>query len=331
MLLAGLLFGHAYSARILACSSPHSALQKITGLDEVFRIALGPDAAFAMVSLRAEARLARVDLGERADVDVSDPLPGPTEELVRAGDRFYGTSLTSADEETDPGVEEPKNLLLTLDGEGTLVDTHSIPGMCWINCMHWSEPERRLYLGCEERAGLYRYDPASREVVDSQFDPALGDVQKIAFDPDADRFFTVSLWKKPTLTEVRRSDLEVLRQARIGGMHYDLAYDSGAQRLFATAYYASRVRVVEADSMELRSTLSTGLGTRAVAVHEGLRLLLASSIYDGILRVWNIDDERLLVALPVGGYVKHIVVDEAREHAYFSSRCGLYRLDLGAL
>ena len=164
--------------------------------------------------------------------------------------------------------------------------------------------------------------------MDGVLHPDVGDVQDIAFDPRARRLFTVSLWKTPYLTEVDQRTLARKRKVSIGGSHYDVVYDPGSDRVFASAWYGSRVRMVDAKTLQLQGRIPTGLGARALAVAKRQGLLLASSIYDGKLRICNAASGEVREALQVGGHVKDIAVDEARGVAYFWSQCGLYRLDL---
>lgn len=352
-ILAGLLLGHTYSARVLACPGPEvEGLELLARPGETFRIARADDAL--VLSLRQERRLARVALdgGELTGV-MAGPLAPPSslsrgapgelhghpEELVAAPevDAFFA-SIVPADPRAwapDGSSDSVHNLVATLDGRGEqIIDAFAIPGLCWINTLHWAGPERFLYIGCEEVPGLHRYDPAGAGLLDGNEAPALGDVQDIAFGRGvlADRLFTISLWRSRFLSVLDRATLEITAQVEIGGTHYHLAYDPATQRLFSSGYYAGRVRVVDAEAGRRLASLPGGFGTREVAVHEGRRLLLASSTYDGLLRAWSLDGAPKLVdAIPVGGHVKDIRVDEEGDRAWLWSQCGLYELDLATV
>jgi len=358
--LALLLVGHTYAARVFRCPNPADSpyLTRIASLSEVFRVTLFAQRQRLAISARSSRRLGWVPLDivpaevrytaagpARLHHANAEPtrLAGVPEDFVHAPklQRFY-VSLTAhaegpdalpmerATSQTDLGrTEEINNLLLTISGDASKVtEVVGIPGMCWLNCVRWSDPERLLYLGCEDRPGLFRYDPARRLVMDGVLHPDVGDVQDIAFDPRARRLFTVSLWKTPYLTEVDQRTLARKRKVSIGGSHYDVVYDPGSDRVFASAWYGSRVRMVDAKTLQLQGRIPTGLGARALAVAKRQGLLLASSIYDGKLRICNAASGEVREALQVGGHVKDIAVDEARGVAYFWSQCGLYRLDL---
>jgi len=355
--LAGVLFGHTYSARVLRCPSPDDdRVRLLAAPGEVFRVAHGPGDTL-LLSQRTDRAFGRLHLGSGQGIvpAVAGPLGHPgdgpeeggrelfghPEELVFAHshDRFYG-SVVPADAErwrplTAPGAI--RNLVAVISGDGrTVLDAFGLPGLCWINTLHWSEDDGVLYAGCEERPGLHRVDPDGQRLVDGTSERRLADVQDLAFGQGelADRLFTISLWRSRYLSELDRSDLALRRRARIGGMSYHLAYDPQTSLLFASGWYAGRVRVVDAASMELIGALPAGFGVREVAVHRELRLLLASGTYDGALRAWRLRDDGLpepLARVPVGGHVKDIRVDQGSERAWFWSQCGLYELDLARL
>ena len=359
--LALLLIGHTYAARVFRCPTPADTphLTRIASLSEVFRVTLFGQRQRLALSARSARRLAWVPV-RPGPPGVSYAAAGPAraphtqpgspelngvpEDFVHAPelDRFYvsltahagdkAMAMETATSQIDLGrTGEINNLLLTVAGDASRVtEVVGIPGMCWLNCVRWSAAERLLYLGCEDRPGLFRYDPTRKLVLDGVIHPDLGDVQDIAFDPGSGRLFTVSLWKTPYLTEVDQRTLMSRRRVAIGGSHYDVAYDPGSEQVFASAWYGSRVRVVDAKSMKVVGHIPTGLGARALKVAVAQGLLLASSIYDGKLRICDAASGQVRASLQVGGHVKDIAVDEQRGVAYFWSQCGLYRLDLAA-
>lgn len=358
-LLAVLLFGHTYAGRVLRCdrTTDIPGLTRIAAPPEVFRVALARDGTLAAVSLRTSARLARIPVqpdigilrtthpGPAALADAGDGeehrLDGVVEELVYAPslDRFYAT-LSPDDPDgldVDLGVEyagarsdEITNVLLTISGDGAeVVEAVGVPGLCWINTLRWSDPDGLLYIGCEDRSGVHRYDPVTRSFAGGNEDRAIGDVQKIAIDDAGDRLFTVSLWRRPTLTELDRASLAPSRQVVIGGSHYDVVHDPATDQIFASAFYGSRVRIIDASTFEPTGSSPAGFGTRSLAITDDW--LLVSSVYDGLLRICDTSTGDVAHALPIGGHVKDIAIDHRRGLAYFWSQCGLFRLDLEAL
>ena len=358
-LLAVLCLGHAYAARIFRCPDLRETpyLTRIASLPEVFRVTLFAQNTKLAVSIRAQRRLGWVRVHPPGGV-VQITAPGPAnlerrperprhlagvpEDFVHAPalDRFY-VSLTAHDMRlvrADTSVRyrghlsrghEINNMIATVSGDASRVlDVMGVPGLCWLNCMRFNDAERLLYLGCEDRPGLFRYDPRGRIFKDGTIHPSIGDVQDIAFDVRAKRLYTVSLWKTANLTELDWETLEIKRQLTIGGSHYDVVHDPGTRRIFASAWYGSRVRMVDATTFEPAGSIPTGLGTRALAVAGKQGLLLASSVYDGRLRICNPGDGQILASLPVGGHVKDLAIDEERGLVYFWSQCGLFRLDL---
>lgn len=349
--LAGLLFGHTYSARVLSCpDADDPRVRVLASPGEVFRIAQGERGVLAL-SLRADRRFGRLDLRSGGPLGFSDAGPlaptwgraggadlaGTPEELVYAASRgqFFGSVVPHDQGRWADGPVLPKNLIATLDGDAAgVVAATGVEGLCWINTLHWSEPEGLLYVGCEEVAGLHRWDPDGG-LHDSNLASQLGDVQDLAFGEGADegRLWTVSLWNSRRLTELDREDLSVLRQVPIGGMSYHVTYDPDIRRLFASGYYAGRVRVVETEGLTHLRSLPSGFGTREVTVARKRKLLLASGTYDGLLRVWDTASPPPLAIdeVQVGGHVKDITVDEAGDRAWLWSQCGLLELDLNAL
>lgn len=366
-LLALLCIAHAYAARIFRCptaaESPY--LTRIANLPEVFRVTLFAQNRRLALSIRSDRRLGWIKVASGVDGDVSGvgegvhtTAPGPAnldlqrgspgrlagvpEDFVHAPslDRFL-VSLTAHDRrrvQADLSIKykgslgrghEINNMIATVSGDATeVLDVIGVPGLCWLNCMRWNDAERLLYLGCEDRPGLFRYDPAGRVFKDGTIHQSIGDVQDIAFDPLARRLYTVSLWKNARLTELDWQTLTIRRQLTIGGSHYDVVHDGRTNRIFASAWYASRVRVVDTRTFKRVGTIPTGLGTRALALAHRQKLLLVSSIYDGRLRMCNPSTGAIQASLHVGGHVKDIAVDTRRGVAYFWSQCGLYRLDL---
>ena len=353
-ILAGFLLGHTYSARVLACPSPEDPrLQRLATPGETFRIAAN-DRGVLGLSLRGENRIGRLDVsGASATLShaASGPLApdwtdditqlyGAPEELVFApsSGRFFGTVTPARPGDWgEPGQGPIHNLIFALDDDlNGVEDAFGIPGLCWVNTLHWSDSEGLLYIGCEEVPGLHRYDPDHSGLVDGQSDGSLGDVQDLAFGAGKQegKLFSISLWRSDQITELDRDTLKILRQSTIGGTHYHLAYDPVESRLYSSAYYGGRVHIVDADTLELVDSLRAGFGVREVVVDPTRRLLLASNTYDGELRYWNLGTEgkaRPGGAIRVGGHVKDIHVSSATGQAWLWSQCGVYELDLDSL
>jgi len=359
-LLAPLLIGHTYAARVFRCgpAAAMPGLERVASPGEVFRVTLSRDARVAALTLRTDSRLGWLTVWpEAGPLQSSDPGPagwpagdplaqpgalaGVPEELVYAPshDLFFATitpepGIVGSPTRVpfDPGpypTDTVTNLILVIAGDGArVIEALEAPGLCWVNTLRWSEAEGLLYVGCEDRPGVHRYDPAARAFRDGTHARPIGDVQKIALHPTDPTLYTVSLWKTPNLTELSRDDLEVTRQTIIGGSHYDVVTDATSGRVFASSFYGSRVHVVDGGDFRRRPSIRAGFGTRALALSADPHLLLASSVYDGTLRVCDPSSGTTLATLPVGGHIKDIAVDEVRDRAYFWSQCGLFRLDL---
>jgi hypothetical protein len=349
LLVAGLLFGHCYAARILACPDFRSApeLSPVAEIPEVFRVELNRSASAALLSVRPRRSLASVvlqpQLGElqwlggpasEADAELAD-VP---EDLAYAPERGTFFAMHSArDPSTFEGIETAapiRSILSEISADSlSRVARTPFPDLCWASCIEWSTTRQKLYIGCEIPRGLHRWDPSSGVMETAAQGRRLGDVESIALDPEParDRLFTASLWRSPMLTEMRASDLTIQRQKWLGGANYVVAYDPAADRLFVSSFYGSRVRILDGTSLEQVGLIRTGFGARAIAIDSSRGLVLVSSVYDGILRVAETTTGRVLHRLRVGGHVKDIAIDPASGFAYFWSQCALMRLDLESL
>jgi hypothetical protein len=349
LLVAGLLFGHCYAARILACPDFGSVeeLSSVAEMPEVFRVQLNRSASAALLSVRPRRSLASVvlqpQLGElqwlggpasEADYELAD-VP---EDLTYAPERDTFFAMHSArDPFTFEGVETAapiRSILSEISADGLeRVATTPFPDLCWASCVEWSATHQKLYIGCEIPRGLHRWDPNTAAMETAAQGDRLGDVESIALDPEParDRLFTASLWRSPMLTELRASDLTILRQKWLGGANYVVAYDQGTDRLFVSSFFGSRVRILDGSSLEQVGLIRTGFGARAIAIDSSRGLVLVSSVYDGVVRVAETATGRVLHSLRVGGHVKDIAIDPVSGFAYFWSQCALMRLDLESL
>lgn len=358
-LVAWLLIGHTYAVRVFGCGqvAGHPAVTRVAAPGEVFRLALGDLGAVGVLALRSERRFGRLDLQPApGSLGFADPGPVPappadwgtvlpgtslasSEELLwaPAARRFYGTVLGGHPDfyslpASPPGTVH--NLLVTLSADGWRVERAvGIEHLCWIGAMAWHDGERRLYLGCEYEPALHRYDPESGVIEATMRDERIGDVAAIAIDPTpgSDRIFTVSFWRSQSVAEIERSTMAVRARRDVGGAHYDMVFDPAGDRLFVSAFYGSRIRILRGSGLAPIGRIPTGLGARALALDRRRDLLLASSVYDGALTVCRASTGGRLAWLHVGGHVKDIAVDEERGLAWLSSRCGMFRVDMEAL
>ena len=330
-------------------------------MPEAFRVELGRDGGLALLSLRQTAELARIRLqpavGEAERVPpgpaASHPggtggpaseLLGPPEEILYdpVRDRFLAVLVTPQDFDgsgrglSAAGACEEAgdfgSVVVEVDAEGAAVQrAFVLDGLCWVSRLGWDPVGQQALLGWEYRPGLntLREGPDSTE--QWPVPEAVGDISGIAVDPrpERDRFYVVSLWESDALTRLRRSDRSVDGAVRLGGFNYDVVLDADRELLYVPAYYASRIHVVDAQTLRKTGSLPTGLGARAVALAPSDGVLLGSSVYDGQLRAWDLETHEQVAALHVGGHVKDIAVDPRRSQAVFWSQCGLMRLDLG--
>jgi hypothetical protein len=365
--IVGLLVAHTYAVRVFGCpelGDLPDGVERISDVGEVFQIAVGAGGGVLAMTHRSERRIGRLEVrptvGELGVVAPGDVIPAPgqegmhpveerpldsflpgatyarPEELLYAPEagRFFGT-LLSADpkfyEKTISPLNDVNNMIVAFDGRAEAAEEAWWESrQCWIGTLFWDAPRRRLLLGCEYEAALLQLDPATGVFAPGIEDPALGDVAGIAVDTRAgrDSLWVVSMWNSARLTELGADDLAPRRSVLVGSGRYALAFDAPTGRLFTTAYYRSRVRILDADTLSTVGTIRTGLGARALAVDSARGLVLASSVYDGIVRICGTSDGKLIHRLKVGGHVKDITIDSENGLAYFSSQCGMFRVDL---
>ncbi|GEM_PF-1201425 len=366
--VAALLVAHTYAARVFACPDDEAlpaGVERLADAGEVFQIAAGEGGRVLAMTHRSERRIGRLEVlptvGTLGAVSPADIIPAPgqegmhptaeapldsflpgatyarPEELLYAPEagRFFGTVL-SADpkfyEKTISPLNDVNNMIVAFDGDARRATaTWWESRQCWIGTLFWDAPRRRLLLGCEYDPALLQLDPATGEFAPGVEDAALGDVAGIAVDTreGGDALWVVSMWNSARLTELDAS-LQPRRSTTVGSGRYALAFDAETARLFTTAYYRSRVRILDADSLDTVGSIPTGLGARALAIDGPRDRVLVSSVYDGLVRVCD-RGGRLLHRLPVGGHVKDITLDPDSGMAYFVSQCGLFRVDLDAL
>ncbi len=323
------------------------------GAEPAFRVALNADGSKAALSLRGERAIGYVGFDEHGLRDgYGDADPGAlpayepnmrdfegqslasTEELLWAdgAGRFYGTALGGHPDfygVPNSPSNVVNNVILELPADASRVTrSHGVEHLCWIGAIAWREADGRLYLGCEYEPALHRYDPEAGRVEATLEDEAIGDVAALAADPEGDSLYSVSFWSSQAVAEIDPATMEIRQRRDVGGAHYDVALDAQADRLFLSAYYGSRVRVLRASDLEPVGRIPTGLGTRALATDPSRDLVLASSAYDGVLTVARSSTGEVLARHRVGGHVKDIAIDAARGRALLGSQCGLVAVEL---
>jgi len=336
--LAAALLAHTYAVRVFGCpDSPHPALERVAEPGAVFRVALGPDGQ-PLLALREARGWARFDGQGLVPLE---PAPVParpaaerswlgeslasTEELV-GGARVFGTVLGGHPDYYSLPDSPPNtvhNQIVELGADGPIA-VHSPERLCWVGAL--LSAYGALWAGCEYESTLHRLDPDTAAVQASVEDPRLGDVAALAQTPAG--LATASFWHGRRLVLVDPATAAVAASAVGPGGHYDLAWEPRQERLWVSSYTRSRVVAFDAELNRVDS-IRTGLGARALAVDPARGWLLASSVYDGVVRVC--EGGEVLSRLRVGGHVKDIAVDPERGLAWFASRCGLWRLDLAAL
>jgi len=349
--LALLCMMHAYAFRVFGAEPQPSFAPYLTKLDdapEVFRAVLDPSGDNLYLVYRTRGQVVRYDLdtgqqtpidpGPLSDVYHPDSLrfPGVPEDLIYLADRDLLLATYALDpdhqrlfEQRQPGVYN--DIIPIIDPSiNRVVDSIAIPDLCWINSIRWHASRQTLYIGCEDRREMLAYDLDARRVLRHERMPSVGDIQDLEIDDrrEPSELYTISLWYSPYLSALAADDWRVLRRRMVGGANYEMAFAPSDELLFVGRFYESRVVAVDAQTFQPERYLRTGFGTRALAVYEPAGVLLASSLYDGAVRVFNYRTGELIDALFVGGHVKSIALDQQRGIAYFGNRRAIYRFAL---
>jgi hypothetical protein len=329
-----------YGFRTFGCPVPDApGLVRMADAGPVFRVALSEH--HAVFALRDERRFGVLSRAGGA-WSYSDPTalprsleagrPGQShasvEELLFDGDRFVGTALGGHPDfystEVSP-ANTVNNLVVGLPADGAAVDeAWGVERLCWIGAL--AAVDEGVLAGCEYEPALHLLRDGA--VVDSLESEDVGDVAALALEGGS--AWSVSFWKGSAVARYGLSPLRIEASRRLGGMHYDVAVDAARDRLFASAYTGSRVRVLSAEDLSDVATIPTGFGARALAVDPSRGLVLVSSVYDGVITVASSEGD-VRRRLRVGGHVKDIALDPAAGEAWFASRCGVFRLDLDSL
>ncbi len=325
-------FAHAEVYGAWACPDPAaqaaSGLTRLGDAPKTFRTVRAPNDELLLVH-RRDGFVSRWSTAGRSVLDpgaaAGEPgvaglrFDGAPEELVAAPEigRWFGTLDPHGALREQLG-EDVSGAIWSAPFGGAVDQIHAIRG-CWTNALAWDAPRSRLLITCENMPRVVLWDPATESVDDSVAVPGSGDIVDLRWDGSA--WWAASLWFSPYITRLDAETLAPLERRFVGGGAYRVAPVAGRQ--LVSRFYGSRVSVLG----ERRSSLRTGLGTRALAVDEGRDLVLVSSQFDGRLRIFDLDSGERLASLPVGGDVKDIAYDPLLGRAWFAGLCGLFELD----
>ncbi len=323
---------HAEVHGAWACPDPAtqaaSGLTRLGDVAKTFRTVRAPNDELLLVH-RRDGFVSRWSPGGRSVLDPGSAAGSPgvaglrfdgaPEELVAAPEigRWFGTLDPHGALREQLG-EDVSGAIWSAPFGGAVDQIHPIRG-CWTNALAWDAPRSRLLITCENKPRVVLWDPATWSVDDSVAVPGSGDIVDLRWDGSG--WWAASLWFSPWVSRLDAESLAPVERRFVGGGAYRVA--PAGDRLLVSRFYGSRVSVLG----ERRSSLRTGLGTRALAVDEERDLVLVSSQFDGRLRVFDLESGERLASLPVGGDVKDIAYDPLLGRAWFAGLCGLFELD----
>lgn len=156
------------------------------------------------------------------------------------------------------------------------------------------------------------------------------ETNKILAPPGGGRLYSLGLWNDPFLRSLDLASGEETASLEVGTRSWDLALDPVEGRLFVPRLVDGELLVVDAESLELVDRWPLAFGARPVEVDAGLRRLIVGNMYQGDLRIHDLDSGEQLARLHLGGYIKGLSVDPVRHKAYTGCACGIYEIDLEA-
>ncbi len=111
----------------------------------------------------------------------------------------------------------------------------------------------------------------------------------------------------------------------------DLVALAANRSVYQTDMMFGQLNEIDARTMRLIRTLDLGYQPRPVAADYERDLLMVGGWFTGEVHLYRLSTfERLAPPIPVGTYLRKLSWDAARGHLYAGSRCGVYRVDVGA-
>ena len=161
----------------------------------------------------------------------------------------------------------------------------------WVTAVAWSDDGRRLASAGRDKSAKV-YDAASGDLL-GNFTGHTAAVRGIAFSADGGQAFTTSADGRLIRWDVETTK-PVGAAVPVGGEGLRLVRNGG---LVVVASADKNVRLVDAASLAVIRSLAHPDWPLAVAVHAASRRIATGSI-DGQVRVWNLDDGKLVKAWP---------------------------------
>jgi hypothetical protein len=147
------------------------------------------------------------------------------------------------------------------------------------------------------------------------------DAYDLAIDPEHGRAL-VSDYFSPWLTEVDLGAMAVLRRKWVGPFSFHIAFAPDG-RVYIAQMLWRRVLVLDPKSLEVVRKIPAGYGPRDFDFDQNRGLLLIGNYYDGTLDVVGLDDGQRHQRVFVGGLLRGLWFDHARDRLYLAAGCGV--------
>lgn len=109
-----------------------------------------------------------------------------------------------------------------------------------------------------------------------------------------------------------------------------LAVSSELGLIARTRLLERGVELIDTETLEPSEELSVGYRTRPVALDARRRLLLVGEWLDGRVHLYHLDRGWRPTTIPTGPYLRTMAYAPESSQLYVGSKCGIYRIDLGA-
>ena len=185
----------------------------------------------------------------------------------------------------------------------------------------------RLFVSTEFEEQVYVLAQESLAVTGALVWPEA-ETNKILGVAESDRLYSLGLWSDRRLRAVDLRTGTEIATLDVGTHSWDMAYDPEQDRLFVPKLLSGDVLVVDAASLSLVDRWPAGFGARPVEVDPIRRLLYVGNMYDGRVRVFDLDTGDSVLDTRLGGYIKGLTVDPTTHKAYTGCACGVFEIAL---
>ena len=322
-----------YGAVMWSCPGEREGVRRISTWAGAFDLGTLAGGTRLLVSLREPQRIAELDLASGQPLWVADTgrLMEGTGHLyswvepetilpLAGGDRALLLLAVSDDEEANRVVR-------VVSGHGVAGFLDELPRTSISDLV--DDGQGNPLVSTEFDGDVITLDPANLGVRD-RFRWPGAETNKILAPPGGGRIFSLGLWNDPFLRVMDRTSGQETASLEVGTRSWDMAHDPVRGRLFVPRLVDGELLVVDDEDLTLIERRPLRFGARPVELDAAQRRLVVGNMYQGTLRIFDLDTDEQLARLRLGGYIKGVAVDAETHKAYTGCACGIYEIDLEA-